>query len=117
MLLQSGYVDQKYADAMIQRDREFSVAIGCHVAIPHGTVEVKDNINRTGIVVLTYPDGIPWGDEGEVVRLVIGIAALGEEHIDVLERISQVCGSDEETDALVASADVETIYKKFNGLE
>ena len=117
MLVESGYVDQKYADAMIQRDREFSVAIGCHVAIPHGTVEVKNNISRTGIVVLTYPDGIPWGDEGEVVKLVIGIAALGEEHIDVLGRISEVCGTDEDTDALVAAADAETIYRKFNGLE
>ena len=116
MLVESGYVDQKYADAMIQRDREFSVAIGCHVAIPHGTVEVKDNISRTGIVVLTYPDGIPWGDEGETVKLVIGIAALGEEHIDVLGRISEVCATDEDTDALVAGADAETIYKKFNGL-
>ena len=117
MLVESGYVDQKYADAMIQRDREFSVAIGCHVAIPHGTVEVKNNISRTGIVVLTYPDGIPWGDEGEVVKLVIGIAALGEEHIDVLGRISEVCGTDEDTDALVAAADAEMIYRKFNGLE
>ena len=117
MLVESGYVDQKYADAMIQRDREFSVAIGCHVAIPHGTVEVKNNISRTGIVALTYPDGIPWGDEGEVVKLVIGIAALGEEHIDVLGRISEVCGTDEDTDALVAAADAEMIYRKFNGLE
>ena len=116
MLVESGYVDQKYADAMIQRDREFSVAIGCHVAIPHGTVEVKNNVRKTGIVVMTYPDGIPWGDEGEVVRLVIGIAAVGDEHLDVLERISQVCDSDEATDELVAKADAETIYRRFNGL-
>ena len=117
MLVECGYVDQKYADAMIDRDREFSVAIGCHVAIPHGTVAVKGNIKRTGIVALTYPDGIPWGDEGEIVKLVIGIAALGEEHLDVLGRISEVCGSDEDTDALVAQADAEAIYRKFNGLE
>ncbi len=117
MLVESGYVEQAYADAMIERDREFSVAIGCHVAIPHGTVAVKDKVNKTGIVIMTYPDGIPWGDEGEVVRLVIGIAAVGEEHLDVLGRISEVCDSDEATDALVASADVETIYRKFNGLE
>ena len=117
MLVESGYVDQKYADAMIQRDREFSVAIGCHVAIPHGTVEVKDNISRTGIVVLTYPDGIPWGDEGETVKLVIGIAAVGEEHMDVLGVIADIAGSDEDTDALVANADVEALYKKLNGLE
>lgn len=117
MLVESGYVDQAYADAMIERDREFSVAIGCHVAIPHGTVAVKGNIKRTGIVALTYPDGIPWGDEGEVVKLVIGIAALGEEHLDVLGRISEVCGTDEDTDALVAQADAEAIYRKFNGID
>ena len=68
-------------------------------------------------MALTYPDGIPWGDEGEIVKLVIGIAALGEEHLDVLGRISEVCGSDEDTDALVAQADAEAIYRKFNGLE
>ena len=117
MLVESGYVEQAYADAMIERDREFSVAIGCHVAIPHGTVAVKDKVRKTGIVVMTYPDGIPWGDEGEVVRLVIGIAAVGDEHLDVLERISQVCDSDEATDELVAKADAETLYRKFNGLE
>ena len=38
-------------------------------------------------------------------------------HLDVLGRISEVCGSDEDTDALVAQADAEAIYRKFNGLE
>ena len=62
------------------------------------------------------PPSVVISCEGETVKLVIGIAALGEEHIDVLGRISEVCATDEDTDALVAGADAETIYKKFNGL-
>ena len=115
MLCESGYVEEGYIEGMVQRDKEFSVAIGCHVAIPHGTNEVRPFIRKTGIVVMTFPDGVEWGDD--TVKLVVGIAAQGGEHIDVLGRISEVAASDEDTDALVAQATVESIYRSFNGIE
>lgn len=114
MMVDSGYATEDYIEGMIQRDQEFSVAIGCHVAIPHGIENVRECIKKTGLVVLTYPQGIQWGEE--TVKLVIGIAALGEEHMDVLTVISEIAGSEEDTDALVSGADVDTLYKKLNGL-
>ena len=99
---------------MLDREASFSVAIGSHVAIPHGTNDVKPLIKHTGVVVMTYPEGIDWN--GDKVKLVVGIAAKGEEHLEVLGRIVAIASTDEDTDKLVASADAEKLFANLNGL-
>ena len=113
-MVDSGYVDEAYIQGMLDREASFSVAIGSHVAIPHGTNDVKPLIKRTGVVVMTYPDGIDWN--GDKVKLVVGIAAKGEEHLEVLGRIVAIASTDADTDALVAGADAENLFQKLNGL-
>ena len=113
-MVESGYVDEGYIQGMLDREASFSVAIGNHVAIPHGTNDVKPTIKRTGIVVMTYPEGIDWN--GDKVKLVVGIAAKGEEHLEVLGRIVAIASTDEDTDKLVASADAEKLFKNLNGI-
>lgn len=116
MMVEAGIVEEGYIQGMIERNESFPVAIGCHVAIPHGTNEARKYIKKNGLVVMTYPDGIPWEDD--VVKLVVGIAVKdGSDHIDVLGYISEACDSDEATDKLVAKANVDAIYRKLNGLE
>ena len=115
LMVASGYVDEAYIQGMLDREASFSVAIGCHVAIPHGTEESRKAIKKTGLIVMTYPEGIQWGDE--LVRLVVGIASTGEDHLGILGKIVEVAETEEDTDALVAQADAEAIYRKFNGLE
>jgi len=115
MMVDAGIVEEEYIQGMIERNESFPVAIGCHVAIPHGTNEARKYIKKNGLVVMTYPDGIAWEDD--VVKLVIGIAVKdGNDHIDVLGYISEACDTDEATDQLVANANVEELYKKLNGL-
>ena len=114
LMVDSGYVDEAYIQGMLDREASFSVAIGSHVAIPHGTNDVKPLIKRTGVVVMTYPDGIDWN--GDKVKLVVGIAAKGEEHLEILGRIVAIASTDEDTDKLVASADAESLFKSLNGL-
>jgi len=115
MMVEAGIVEEGYIQGMIERNESFPVAIGCHVAIPHGTNEARKFIKKNGLVVMTYPDGIPWEDD--VVKMVIGIAVKdGNDHIDVLGYISEACDSDEATDKLVMNASIDTIYKKLNGL-
>ena len=114
LMVESGYVDEAYIQGMLDREASFSVAIGSHVAIPHGTNDVKPLIKRTGVVVMTYPQGIDWN--GDKVKLVVGIAAKGEEHLEVLGRIVAIASTDEDTDKLVASADTEKLFKNLNGL-
>lgn len=116
LMVESGYCTEGYVQGMIERDAGFPVAIGSHVAIPHGTNESREFIQKTGLVVMTYPQGIVWGEDEELVRLVIGIASQGEEHLDILNRIVEICESEEDTDALVDTATVEELYQKLNGL-
>ncbi|NBI09930.1 PTS mannitol transporter subunit IICBA [Colidextribacter sp. OB.20] len=116
LMVDSGYCTEGYVQGMIERNAGFPVAIGSHVAIPHGTNESREFIQKTGLVVMTYPEGIVWGEDEELVRLVIGIASTGEEHLDILNRIVEVCETEEDTDALVDSATVEELYRKLNGL-
>jgi len=116
LMMDSGYCTEGYVQGMIERNAGFPVAIGSHVAIPHGTNESREFIQKTGIVVMTYPKGIVWGEDEELVRLVIGIASTGEEHLDILNRIVEVCETEEDTDALVDSATVEALYQKLNGI-
>ena len=114
LMMDSGYVDEGYIQGMLDREASFSVAIGSHVAIPHGTNESRESIKKTGIVVMTYPEGIAWGDD--TVRLVIGIASKGEDHLEILGRIVEVAETEEDTDALVDGASVDELYRKLNGL-
>jgi mannitol/fructose-specific phosphotransferase system IIA component len=108
MLVENGYVTERYVEGMIARDRSFSTAIGNLIAIPHGEKEYKSEILETGIVVLTYPDGIQWGEN--TVKLVVGIAAKGDEHLDILSRVVEALDEEAAVEKLVAEGDADKIY-------
>ena len=88
MLVEKGCVDASYVDAMVERDHIASVYMGMGVAIPHGTAEAKDAVQKTGVVLQQYPDGIDF--DGEKAYLLFGIAGKGNEHLEVLAAICQV---------------------------
>ncbi len=111
LLTAAGYADAEYTEGMIARDSNFSVAIGNMIAIPHGEKEYKKYIKKTGLCVITYPDGIDWN--GQNVKLVIGIAALGEEHLEVLENIVDVLEEESDVENLVSANSKEKIIELF----
>ena len=88
LLVQQGCVDDAYVDAMIERERLLSTYMGMGIAVPHGTAEAKVFVKKRGIVLLQYPEGVEFGDEK--AQLVFGIAGVGDEHIELLEKI---CGA------------------------
>lgn len=110
ILYESGYVDETYADAMLKREESFSTNIGNGIALPHGVEEAKKEIKRSGIAVMVFPEGTSWGEE--TVRLVIGIAGVGEEHLDILSTIAEKLSEQDEVDRLVESS-AEKIYQTF----
>ena len=57
------------------------------MAIPHGIEEAKKDIKKTGLVLMTFPKGQEWG-ASEKAKVVIGIAAVGDEHLKVLSKIA-----------------------------
>jgi len=113
MLLDSGYINERYIEGMIKRDNSFSTAIGNYIAIPHGEEDYRKNIISAGMVVLTYPDGIDW--HGSPVYLVVGVAAKGDEHLDILGNIVDCLETGEDTINLVKNAGVDEVYKMLTG--
>lgn len=116
MLADSGYVDQPYVDAMLERERSLSTYMGSGLALPHGVEQAKKEIRSSGIAVMVFPEGTPWGDEQ--AKVVIGIAGVGEEHLDILSVIADKM-MDEEAAAELTSgtADADTIYRILTGKE
>ena len=82
-----GYTNEYYTQAMLDKEKVFNTYIGNEVAIPHGIEEAKKHILKTGLVLMTFPEGLDWGAP-EKVKVVIGIAAVGDEHLDVLQKIA-----------------------------
>lgn len=111
ILYDHGYVNEDYIDSMVEKEKIFNTAIGNQVAIPHGTEAAKNEILHSGLVVLVFPEGTDWGD-GKIVKLVIGIAGVGDEHMDILMKIAENVSDQESLEALIQS-DVETIYNTF----
>jgi len=112
VLYNSGYVEESYIDAMLQRENTFSTNIGNGIAIPHGVEAAKKNIKKSGIAVMIFPEGTMWNDEE--VKVVIGIAGVGDEHLDVLANIADKLSTVEAVKDLIGSS-VEEIYNIFMG--
>lgn len=88
-LVAGGYVEADYVDAMLAREALSSTYLGESIAVPHGTVEAKDRVLRTGIVICQYPQGVRFGDDpDDIAHLVIGIAARNNEHIQVITHLT-----------------------------
>ncbi len=89
-----GYTNEYYTQAMLDKEKVFNTYIGNGVAIPHGIEEAKKHIMKTGLVLMTIPEGQDWGGT-EKARVIIGIAAVGDEHLDVLQKIAmEFCSPD-----------------------
>jgi len=117
LLYKSGYVDEEYIEAMIERERDLTTYIGKGIAIPHGVGSAKEKIKKSGMVVLQFPEGIPFGEE--VAYLVIGIAGVGNEHLNILSNIATAVNVDDESilDVLRTTTDAEYIYQLFHSEE
>lgn len=109
LLEASGYVDPGYAESMLEREKIVTTYIGMGLAIPHGTSETKALVRNSGIVVLQYPDGVDFGEEK--ARLVIGIAGVGDAHLDILAKISSSLDDEEVLERLSVTKDPEEIFK------
>ena len=83
--------------------------MGMGVAIPHGTSDAKETVKKTGIVVMQYPDGVDFGDEK--AYLVIGIAGVGDEHLEVLGKVAASLEDENLLESLKKDADVDKIMK------
>lgn len=113
LLVERGYVDEAYIDKMLEREALTSTYMGNYVAIPHGTEDAKETVKASGIVIVQVPDGVDFGN-GNVVKLLIGIAGKNNEHIEMLSKIAIVCSKEENVDRIIRATDKKEILSIFN---
>ncbi len=112
MLYESGYVTKDYIDGMFEREKTFVTYVGNGIAIPHGTKEVKEKVKKSGIAVLVVKEGVDWGGN-EKAKLIVGIAGVGDEHLEILANIAENLSTEEEVNSLITSEDTDKIYQIF----
>ncbi|MEZ9056603.1 PTS mannitol transporter subunit IICBA [Vibrio pelagius] len=115
-LVKLGNVAPEYVDGMFAREELVSTYLGESIAVPHGTIEAKQHVQKTGIVFCQYPEGIQWGeDEDDIAKMVIGIAAQGDEHNMVLMAITNSLDDEEAVERLQNTTNPEDVLKILNG--
>ncbi len=112
LLAASGYVEAAYIDAMVERENIATTYMGMGLAIPHGTSEAKDKVRKSGICVLQYPEGVDFGDEK--ARFVIGIAGVGDAHLEILSKLAETLEDEDLLERLMNTENPEEIYNALN---
>lgn len=107
VLVDSGYVEESYIEAMIERDNITSTYMGNDVAIPHGTEEAKKAVIKSGFTVIQVPNGVDF--DGQKVRLIFGIAGKDGTHLEILSGIAVTCSDMDNIEKLASAESVETI--------
>jgi PTS system mannitol-specific IIC component len=106
LLAERGYVAPDYVNAMLEREQLVSTYLGESIAVPHGTIAAKEFVKCTGIVICQYPAGVAFGEAAdEVARLVIGIAARNDEHMQVITRLTNALDEPGLIDRLASTTD------------
>ncbi|PMC33970.1 PTS mannitol transporter subunit IIA [Bacillus sp. UMB0899] len=108
ILVDKGYVEASYIDAMLQREELSSTYMGNFVAIPHGTEDAKSAVLNSGLSVIQVPGGVDFGG-GNIVKFLIGIAGKGDEHLEILSKIAIVLSEEENVEKLVQAQSKEEI--------
>jgi len=112
ILVKNGYVEESYVEKMLEREKLTSTFMGNYVAIPHGTEDAKEAVIESGLTIVTVPEGVDFGD-GNIVKVLIGIAGKGDEHLDILSKIAIVCSEEENIQKILDAASKENIINLF----
>ena len=112
VLYESGFVTEDYIEAMINRDEELSVYMGNFIAIPHGTDEAKK-------AVVQVPKGVDFGnaDDPKVATVLFGIAGIGNEHLEIIQKISIFCADVDNVIKLADAQSEEEVIRLLDGAE
>ncbi|MGI0116335.1 phosphoenolpyruvate--protein phosphotransferase [Zooshikella sp. RANM57] len=111
VMQQQGLVSDDYYDALVAREQKVSTYLLNGVAIPHGVNEAKTLVQKTGVVIVQVPKGIIWNDKNEIVRLIVGIAANGSEHLSLLQKLTTVVMNADLTDLLATTHDANDVVR------
>ncbi len=113
ILVNNRYVEETYIERMLEREELTSTYMGNYIAIPHGTEEAKKDVRQSGICVIQIPDGVDFGN-GNIVKVMFGIAGKDNEHLDILSNIAIVCSEEENVHRIIECKTEEDILSMFS---
>ncbi|SFE38540.1 PTS system, mannitol-specific IIA component [Paenibacillus algorifonticola] len=117
LLVEAGHVPASYVDKMIEREELLSTYIGGGLAMPHGTNDSKSLIHSTGMSILIVPGGVDFGGD-EPAKLVIGLAAVGDDHLNILTSVAMLVSEEDDMERILnASSEAELIAIFEQGME
>jgi PTS system mannitol-specific IIA component len=117
MLVDAGHAPQAYIDKMIEREEALSTYIGGGLAMPHGTNDSKALIQSTGMAIMIVPAGVDFGGE-EPAQLVIGLAAVGDDHLDILTNVAVLVSEEEDMQRILSASSAQELISIFeSGME
>lgn len=112
-LHEAGYVKKEYIESIDEREKLSSTYLENGVALPHGTEKGRNYIKSPGIVIHQYPYGIDYGND-KLVYVLIGVAAKGDEHMEILNKLALIIDEDDQIDKLCLAVTQEEIYDVLN---
>ena len=115
ILVDKGYVESGYIEKMLEREEMTSTFMGNFVAIPHGTDDAKKEVKETGISIIQAPSGVDFGD-GNIVKLIFGIAGKGDDHLDILSNIAITVSEVENVEKIVNATSPKDVLSFFEGV-
>lgn len=113
MLTKSGYCEAPYIEGMLRREKLTSTNIGAGLAIPHGVGDSVRYIRKSGICILQYPGGVPFGENKEPVSLVIGIAGKDDMHLNILMHLAELAQDEAKMKILFTTSDKNLLMKSL----
>ncbi|GAA1452485.1 PTS mannitol transporter subunit IICBA [Nesterenkonia lacusekhoensis] len=114
ILVDSGAVTEDYLQAMKDREATVSTFMGNGLAIPHGTNDAKDAVKASALSVVRYDGGVDWA--GDQADFVIGIAGVGDEHLEILSRIAVLFAEENEVAQLRAASSEEELLQMLSAV-
>ncbi|WP_010524163.1 PTS mannitol transporter subunit IICBA [Nesterenkonia sp. F] len=115
VLVSAGAVTEDYLAAMQAREETVSTFMGNELAIPHGTGDAKDAVKASALSVARYDGGVDWG--GQQATFVIGIAGVGDEHLQILSRIAKLFSKTETVEQLKAATTERELHELLSSIE
>lgn len=110
----AGAVTGEYLSAMKEREATVSTYMGNELAIPHGTNDAKSAIKASALSVTRYDGGVDWS--GEKVTFVIGIAGVGDEHLEILSKIAELFSDESEVARLKQASTEEELLQLLSAV-
>ncbi|MFD1345960.1 PTS mannitol transporter subunit IICBA [Nesterenkonia halotolerans] len=110
----AGAVTEDYLAAMKDREATVSTYMGNELAIPHGTNDAKSAVKASALSVTRYDGGVDWS--GEKVTFVVGIAGVGDEHLEILSKIAELFADESEVARLKQASSEEELLEMLSAV-